>query len=291
MASDKYDWNFKTAPQPYLNGRTIAWPRGKVVGGSSAINFMMVSHASRVDIDNWEKLGNPGWNFDALQPYYRKAETFNPPSEAIAEALGTAIMDPALHGTSGPVQASFSNSPGELDKAWGRTFKTLGLGSEIDPRAGQTLGGYSLPKYMDQSAKRSHAGSAFYAPNADRENLTLLTGALVKKIIFETAGEVVTATGVQYAADDKEHFIRAKEEVILAAGTVQSPQILELSGIGDKARLEKLGITSVVDNPNVGENLQVCSPSLLFDISNLEYRIILFLALLMRYLTVYQLEK
>ncbi|KAF8860625.1 alcohol oxidase [Acephala macrosclerotiorum] len=256
---DKYDWNFKTTPQPGLNGRTLAWPRGKVLGGSSAINFMMVSHASRADIDAWEKLGNPGWNFDTLQPYYRKAETFNPPSAAIAEALGTAIIDPKLHGTSGPVQTSFPESAGELDKAWGRTFKTLGLGPETDPRDGETTGGYNLPKFMDKQAKRSHAGSAFYAPNEGRSNLTVLTSALVTKIEFDIDGEVPVAKGVRYVVEGKEHFVHVKEgkgEVILAAGTVQSPQILELSGVGDKTRLEKLGIVSVVDNPNIGENLQ-----------------------------------
>lgn len=223
----------------------------------------MVSHASRADIDAWEKLGNPGWNFDALQPYYRKAETFNPPSAATAEALGTGIIDLKLYGTSGPVQTSFTESPGEFDKAWGRTFKTLGLGPETDPRDGKTTGGYSLPKFMDKQARRSHAGSAFYAPNEGRENLTVLTGAFVEKIVFDDVdGEVPVAKGVRYKVEGKEHFARVKEEkgeVILAAGAVQSPQILELSGVGDKVRLEKFGITSVVDNPNVGENLQVCN--------------------------------
>ncbi|KUJ10689.1 alcohol oxidase [Mollisia scopiformis] len=255
-SDENYDWNFKTTPQPGLNGRTLAWPRGKVLGGSSAINFMMVAHPSRVDLDNWEKLGNPGWNFDTLQPYYRKAETMNFPSDATAEALGTAIMDLVLHGASGPVQTSFTESPGELDKAWGRTFKTLGLGPGSDPRAGHTLGGYSLLKFMDKSARRSHAGVAFYEPNAARENLTVLTGAFVQKIEFDTVQDVVTATGVRYTIEGKEHVIRTRGEVILAAGTVQSPQILELSGIGDKKRLENLGIVSVLDNSNVGENLQ-----------------------------------
>jgi choline dehydrogenase len=255
--SEQYDWNFKTTPQPGFNGRTLAWPRGKVLGGSSAINFMMLTHASRVDLDNWEKLGNPGWNFDTLQPYYRKAETFNPPGKAAAAALGTAVFDPTLSGTSGPVQTSFSESPGVLDQAWGRTFKTLGLGVESDPRAGHTLGGYSLPKFMDKSARRSHAASAFYVPNAARENLTVLTGAFVTMVEFDTTREAVTAVGVRYVAEGKEHFVRTRGEIILTAGTVQNPQILELSGIGDKERLEKLGISSVVDNPSVGENLQV----------------------------------
>jgi choline dehydrogenase len=254
--SPDYDWNFKTAPQPELHDRSIAWPRGKVIGGSSAINFLMSSHASRVDIDNWEALGNPGWNFDALQPYYRKAETYTAPP---TDELGTHIINPALHGDSGPVQTSFPQGVGDFDRAWSKTFVTLGLDPKRDPREGATLGGYSLPKYMDSMARRSHAGNAYYAPNAGRPNLTVLTGALVEKIVFEKrkgAGEVV-AVGVKYLAAGTEYLVKTRGEVILSAGSVQSPQILELSGIGSPALLSSLGIDIVVENPNVGENLQV----------------------------------
>lgn len=217
----------------------------------------MQAHASRADIDNWEALGNPGWNFDALQPYYRKAETYNAPA---TDELGAHIIKPALHGTSGPVQTSFPQGAGDFDKAWSKAFVTLGLDPKSDPRDGATLGGYSLPKYMDTMARRSHAGIAFYAPNAARANLTVLTSALVKKIELEAQEGGVIAAGVRYDAGGKEHFLRIKQkgEVILSAGTVQGPQILELSGIGSATLLESLGIEVVVDNPNVGENLQVC---------------------------------
>ncbi|KAE9378239.1 GMC oxidoreductase [Stipitochalara longipes BDJ] len=253
---EEYDWRFKTAPQPSLNNRTIAWPRGKVLGGSSAINFLMVSHASRADLDNWEKLGNPGWNFDALQPYYRKSETFNAPNAETVEELGTAIIDVSLHGSSGPIQTSFPKGQGPLDQAWSRAFKTLGLGPQSDPRAGSTLGGYSLPKFMDKTAKRSYAAPAYYVPSSGRPNLTVWTGAFVKKIAFDTNTSPITATGVWYTIDGREKFVGALREVILSAGTVKSPQILELSGIGNKWELKKVGIDVIIENDGVGENLQ-----------------------------------
>jgi choline dehydrogenase-like flavoprotein len=214
---------------------------------------MMVSHANRTDLDNWEKLGNPGWNFDALQPYYRKSETYNLPDEVTSKELGTDIIDPSLHGKSGPIQTSFPREQGPLDQAWGPAFNTLGLYPKQDPRKGETLGGYSLPKFMDSKARRSFAAPAYYAPTADRPNLVLLTSALVQKIEFENS----VATGVRYSVAGQDKFVRARGEVILSAGSVQSPQILELSGVGSKDRLEALGIDVVVDNPNVGENLQV----------------------------------
>lgn len=218
---------------------------------------MMISHASRIDLDNWEKLGNPEWNFETLQPYYRKSETFNAPHAETAKELGTDIIDASLHGTSGPLQSNFAKGQGPLDQAWGSTFKTLGLGPQADPRAGNTLGGYSLPKYMDGSAKRSYATPAYYVPSSGRSNLTVLTGAFVKNIAFDTNSSPATATGVWFSAGGNDHFVGALKEVILSAGTVKSPQILELSGIGNKTQLDNFGIDVVVDNPGVGENLQV----------------------------------
>jgi choline dehydrogenase len=226
---------------------------------------MMLSHASRGDLDNWEKLGNPGWNFDTLQRYYRRSETFNTPSAETSKELGTDIINTSLHGSSGPLQINFPKGQGPLDQAWGPSFKTLGLGPRLDPRAGNTLGGYSVPKFMDNTAKRSYAAPAYYAPNSGRSNLTVLTGTVVKKIVFDVDTSLVTATGVSYSVAGKEHFVGAMKEVILSAGTVQSPQILELSGIGNKTHLEGLGIDVIVDNGGVGENLQV-SPHFLIGI-------------------------
>jgi choline dehydrogenase len=240
-----------------MHGRVLAWPRGKLLGGSSAINFLMWTHASRIDLDNWEALGNAGWNFDSLQPYYRKSETYNPPSDEITKALGTSIFDPALHGNAGPIQTSFPKGVGPLDQAWGPTWAALGLSPKADPRKGDTLGCYSILKQMNTLARRSHAGQGYYLPIAERENLTVLTNAHVSRVVISTAGSSPKATGVEYSVGQESSIVSARKEVLLCAGTIQSPQLLELSGIGSKSVLEEHGIDVVVDNANVGENLQV----------------------------------
>ena len=143
---------------------------------------------------------------------------------------------------------------------WRPALQALGLEARDEPRLGQTLGGYAVLKFIDPSGKRTHAASAYYAPNSERRNLTVLTGAHVNKIILEEGveEEQVRATGVSFSVGGKEYTVSAVDEVILSAGTIQSPQILELSGIGDPQILQEVGIEVVLENRNVGENLQVC---------------------------------
>jgi choline dehydrogenase len=217
---------------------------------------MMLSHASKNDIDNWGKLGNPGWNFEKMLPYYKKFETYNPPGEELGKALGTEIIDSSLHGTRGPVQITFPHGSSNLDAAWRPTFQTLGLGAEEDPRKGDTLGGYAVLKFIDKEARRTTSASSYYAPNIGRQNLSVLTGAHVNRILFSESSEPV-AIGVSFSVAGKDYVVSASTEIILAAGSFQSPQILELSGIGSKELLQKHRIEVIVDNPNVGENLQV----------------------------------
>ena len=256
-----YDWNFKTKPQPHLGNHTIAWPRGRVLGGSSTINFMMQTDASAEDLDIWEKLGNPGWNFKTLAPYYRKFETFNPPDDAVIDALNVRYIKPEVHGTRGPVQASFPRGTGPGDSVWGPTNDALDIGVKGDPRDGNTLGGYSILKYIDNNGKRSTAASSYYAPVAERTNLKLIEGALVTKIVLdETTGSAPTANGVEYVVDGQTAAVHATREVILSAGSVMSPKILELSGVGSRAILSQLDVKTVVENAAVGENLQVSRP-------------------------------
>jgi choline dehydrogenase len=218
---------------------------------------MMLAHASAEDINNWEKLGNAGWNFNTLQPYYKKFETYHAPSEDVGKLLSSEVIDPTLHGNSGPVQSTFPHGSTEVDGLWRPTFQALGLGAEKDPRAGATLGGYAVLRFIDEQARRSTAASAFYAPNAGRENLSVLTDAHVNKIIFDDMDGSIEASGVSFSFSGKDYTVSASLEVVLSAGTFKSPQILELSGIGPASLLENHNIKTVVDNPNVGENLQV----------------------------------
>lgn len=214
----------------------------------------MVSHPSRLDLDNWESLGNPGWNYESMVPYFRKSENFHVPTSP-----DPGFWDEKLHGYEGPIQQNFPKGMGGLDLAWGPTFETLGLNPKSDPK-GEVLGGYSLPKFMDENARRSYAATGYFLPNAERPNLHLLTSAYVKRIEFEKVGGEVVTTGVSFERDGKETIVKAREasgEVILCAGAVGSPQLLEVSGIGGVERLEGLGTNVVVENDSVGENLQV----------------------------------
>ena len=257
--SPTYDWCFKTTPQKALNNRIIAQPRGRLLGGSSAINFMMAAHPSTQDIDNWERLGNPTWNWETLLPYYKKSETFNIPSDELKTSLGD-IFDPELYGKDGPVQITLPHGTGPPDAAWRWTLQALGVGAMDDPRRGETLGGYAVLRTMDTEAKRSHAGTAYYLPAANRKNLTVLTGAHVNKILLEASAGKVKATGVSFTVAGKDYSVSSSNEVILAAGTFQSPQVLELSGVGSARVLADAGIQLVVENANIGENLQVRAP-------------------------------
>ncbi|KAL8704848.1 MAG: hypothetical protein Q9201_002007 [Fulgogasparrea decipioides] len=255
-----FDWKFMTTPQDGLNGRTVAHPRGKTLGGSTAINVGLVAYPSKSGVDSWEKLGNKGWNFETLRPYYQKFHTYIPPSKEINDLLALDYMDDDIQGKSGPIKVSFGDFHGPLQKDWPETFKRMNTKYNGDPLTGLGSGGHSNPGSIDARSKtRSHAGSEYYNPEArSRANLRVLTEALVERIILEQLENgPVLARGVQYSSRaGKRHVIRATKEVILAAGAFQSPQLLELSGIGSQALLERHGIRTVIDNPFVGENLQ-----------------------------------
>ena len=228
-----------------------------MLGGSSAINVLALIYPSRASIDAWARLGNKGWDFDSLAPFYRKFHTYHRPSEQTEAALATNYIDEKISGTSGPIQSSFPEVHGPLGKAWPETFKNLDFAMTTDPLSGQSSGGFSYLSSIDPKTwERSHAGSAYYAPVADRPNLHLLTDCLVEKILLDESESGVKAIGVQFSQDGSSKVRKAKLEVLLCAGVFQSPQILELSGIGPPELLRSHGIRVAVDNPNVGENLQ-----------------------------------
>ena len=252
-----YSWPFKSVPQAQGNGRIIDQPRGKQLGGSSAINFNFWTHASQQDIDDWGALGNPGWSWNELFPYFLKSENYHAPPAAVSEQIDTTFINPALHGKGGPVQNSFPPFYDDFYRAWEPTYKALGLGPTGDPKGGLAIGAYStLLTIEPQNASRSYAANAYYKPNAHRSNLKVLTGALATKILFKARTKPLVATGLSYIVDGSSYSAFAKREVILSAGTFQSPHLLELSGIGRRSLLEPLGIKVLHENPNVGENLQ-----------------------------------
>lgn len=247
--------------QDGLNGRQIAEPRGRTLGGSSAINLGMVIYPSKKDVDSWEELGNPGWNWASLSEYLRKSETFTPPSPAIRDELSLGYIDETLQGGNGPVQISFGDGPyPAFSAAWPKVFENLNHRLTGDPISGVAKGAFCNPATINPKDKsRSHAGVAYYNEEvAKRPNLRVLTDATVERIVLkkEADGSVI-ATGVQFTPKDGvQRTVTAAVEVVLSAGAVKSPQLLELSGIGGAELLEKHGIEVLVDNANVGENLQ-----------------------------------
>ncbi|KAF3402143.1 Oxygen-dependent choline dehydrogenase [Talaromyces pinophilus] len=226
-----YDWNFNSVPQPGLNNRKINQPRGKQLGGSSALNFMMLVYPNRGSIDSWEALGNEGWGYDSLAPYFRKFATVHAPPQAAKDVVGLTYHNESLVGD-GPVQVSFSEGYGPTNSAWMETFAKFGLEMTAD--------------------MRTHYTPAI----ASRPNLTILTGTIAKKILFDTTGLEPVATGILAQSKDGPKKTLNAREVILSAGALMSPQILELSGVGSRSLLEKHGIPVVIENPNVGEHLQ-----------------------------------
>ncbi|KAF1811090.1 alcohol oxidase [Eremomyces bilateralis CBS 781.70] len=255
----EYDWLYKTVPQG-KNGKVHAWPRGKVLGGSSTINFSMLAKPSKGCIDNWAALGNPGWDWEGMLPYYRKFMTLNPPPVDTAKHLDTTRMQKWIGNGNGPIQASWP--PLEYLNTQQQIGPDLGTALGLrDPSAdiGASTGYYDQALSVDmKKGRRSSAVYEYYHPNAQRNNLSLIMDAMAQRIVFsvnDANGDNV-ASGVEFLVDGKKYSVGAKKEVILCAGTIGSPQLLELSGIGDKSILEKYGINCLVDNPNVGENLQ-----------------------------------
>lgn len=194
-----------------------------------------------------------------MLPYYQKFHTFTLPYAQVRKNLDLSYFEDALQGTSGPIQASFGEEQGPLETSWPKTFNNLDLRMTGDQLSGTAFGGFSNPATIDPITKtRSFAGSAYYSADvANRTNLRVLTEALAEKVILQGPAGNAVATGVQFVAKDGvRRTVRARREVILSAGTLKSPHILELSGIGSKKILESHGIDVVIDNPYVGENLQ-----------------------------------
>jgi choline dehydrogenase-like flavoprotein len=220
---------------------------------------MMAMFPSRTNLDNWGKMGNQGWFFDDLAPYFQKFSTSHPPSQAIRDTLGgLAYYQEDLAGN-GPVQLSFDDQYSVMNEKWFKTFAELGLEMKTDPRSGRAVGAFQNSSTIESKTNvRSSAVTAYYTDEiAKRPNLHVLMETTAQKITTETRDGLVIATGVQVKdKDGKVTTITANKEVILAAGTIRTPQLLELSGIGDRDLLESLGIEVLIDNPNVGEHMQ-----------------------------------
>ncbi|KAI0309820.1 hypothetical protein OF83DRAFT_1071441, partial [Amylostereum chailletii] len=232
---------------------------GKVVGGSSAINSMIWQRASEVEYDNWETVfQNPGWNFKGLEPYFKKVEDWTPPEILFPEQH----YDPALateHGKAGPIDVSYDTFLTGVDVPSVAAANSLGVPTNSNPDGGNVTYISLTARSVDPARGiRSYAGNSYYQPVQNRTNLKLLSNATVLKVDFAKKGKkgAIVATGVEYAVGGKNYTVSVGKEVILAAGSLKTPQVLELSGIGNKTILNSLGIDVIIDFPQIGENFQ-----------------------------------
>ncbi|KAF2017824.1 GMC oxidoreductase [Aaosphaeria arxii CBS 175.79] len=244
-----------STPQKALGGTSYGVPCGRVVGGGSVVNAMFFHRGSAEVYDGWDSLGATGWSWSDLFPYFKKSENFNPPDAKYA-AERNITWDKSVHGFGGPVQASYApyDYPGSANFYNGAL--RLGIEPRKDPNGGDATGIFRLQRSVDPKTQtRSTARINHYeSVKASRPNYHILPNTAVNKILF--SGK--TATGVDFVgvSDSKSGTVKAKKEVIVAAGAVHTPQILQLSGIGDAKYLQQFKINSVVDLPGVGLNLQ-----------------------------------
>ncbi|KAK4082322.1 CAZyme family AA3 [Trichoderma aggressivum f. europaeum] len=258
LGGTSVDWNYSTIPQGYLDDRSLTYVAGKGIGGTSLINGMTYIRGDGAQFDAWEDLyPGSGWNWDTMLPYFKKVERFFPPSPW-QEAVG-AVYEEEYHGSSGEIDVSFN--PVLLNGSFygdaKATWANLGQHLDKDVNSGHTAGFDVWPQTIDPVKKtRCDAATAFYWPVQDRPNLTLINGT-VSRILWK-AGTVRTpdAYGVEYIMPNGQNkSVKAVREVILSAGALRTPLILELSGIGNPKILKELDIETVVDLPGVGENM------------------------------------
>jgi choline dehydrogenase len=238
MGNPEYDWCFPTEPDPSIGGRTMQWGAGKALGGSSAINGQVYMRGERSDYDAWAAMGCTGWEFDRVFPYFLRAETLHDhPSQS--------------HGAHGPLSVSPIRNPQPIGRHVMEAFAQSGIPVNNDYCDGSQGGVYRI--YATQrDGQRCSTARAYLEPAMARPNLEVITGALVEQIGIEHG----RASSVRFRRDGRSETVRVNAEVIVSAGTMQSPAILMRSGIGPAAHLAAQGVAVVRDLPGVGQNLR-----------------------------------
>ncbi|KAJ7290529.1 GMC oxidoreductase [Mycena rebaudengoi] len=257
FGNPKFDWSFPTTAQKHSLNKSYLWQRGKGLGGSSAMNFYAWTKPPAGDVDAIEALGNPGWNWAEYSKYSRMSETFHIAQNEQSD-LYPHTHDLAFRGESGPIQVTVPHSVYTVDRLFQETLVNRGLKPIKDPYGGDISGTWMASANLDpKSWTRSYAATAYYMPNKERKNFVVLTEAIVARVLFaDVSGIDLTANGVEFIHGGKTLKVYAKKEVILSAGAIKSPQILELSGIGRKEILENIGIDCKIDLRGVGQNVQ-----------------------------------
>jgi choline dehydrogenase len=238
LTSPSVNWGFETVAQPQLDGREMWYPQGRTLGGSTSINAMIYIRGQAEDYDRWRELGNVGWGYDDVLPFFRRAEA----NERLADEY---------HGTDGPMSVTEQKERNPLTKAFVRAGQELGMSFNHDFN-GAVQAGVGYYDVTQRNARRESAATAYLKPARSRPNLHVLTGAQGLRVVTE-AGRAV---GLTYRHRGNAVTVRATREVILSGGAINSPRLLLLSGIGPADELRGAGVDVVHDLPGVGKNLQ-----------------------------------
>ncbi len=238
MNMPKYDWSYETEPEPYLGGRRLHTPRGKVLGGSSSINGMVWVRGNPYDFDAWEEQGAAGWGYRHVLPYFRRADAHD-------------AGDPQYRSAEGNLHNQYGTLANPLHHAWLEAARQAGYPATEDYNGFQQEGFGRMAMSVHRGRRWSTA-NAYLRPAMRRANLRVLTHARVTRVVFDGR----RATGVAYRHHDTDHVARARREVILCGGPINSPHLLKLSGVGPAEELRALGIGVVQELAGVGENLQ-----------------------------------
>lgn len=231
------NWKYWTTPQKALNNRKIYIPRGKTLGGSSAVNAMCYTRGHKWDFDHWESLGNEGWGYKDMLPLFRRSEHYE-------------AGENEFHGVGGPINVADLQSPMEISKAFVKAGVQAGY-PETDDFNNDVQEGMGLFKVFQKDGERFGAARGYLHPVMDRPNLTIMTGAQAQKVLFDGK----KATGVEIKRRWKKPETISGKQILLSGGALDSPKLLKLSGVGPKKELEQHGIPVVHDLPGVGENL------------------------------------
>ncbi len=242
IGNPRTDWCYKTEPEPGLNGRSILYARGRTLGGCSSINAMIYMRGQSRDYDEWESLGNPGWGWKNVLPIFKASE------DHYAGASD-------IHGGDGEWRVEEQRLQWEILDKWRDAAEQTGIPKVNDFNGGDNFGSARF-QVNQRTGVRWSASKAFLRPAMKRSNLVVLTNALSTKIRINIADGSKRATGIEFEHQNEKHFAEARRETILSGGTINSPQLLQLSGIGNPAHLQQHGIAAVHALNGVGENLQ-----------------------------------
>ena len=241
MNMKRYDWGYQSEPEPYLGGRRLACPRGKVIGGSSSINGMVYVRGHPKDYDKWDEMGASGWSYADVLPYFQRMESWDDAGHG---------GDPTWRGRSGPLHVT----RGKMENPLVRAFVEAGIQAGYQTTSdynGEHQEGFGPMEHTIYKGQRWSAANAYLKPALARKNCQLIKGFVTKIVI-----EGNCATGVEFDVGGKRQTVKANREVIVAASSINSPKLLMLSGIGPARHLRDHGIAVLVDRPGVGQNLQ-----------------------------------